>query len=100
MATSEQRDAYRRVILLIMEDIEGCEMEPASKMRVELMNVVSELECRIIEGPNMVRMPVVAKHGTFDRKYKPKGKKAKAWQGGPLAGTARTAVEKPPWFSE
>lgn len=100
MATPSQRDAYRRVIHLIMEEIAGCELDPKAMPTVELMNVVRELESRIIEGPNVASTPHAAKHEKFDRKYHPKRKNAQAWRQGPLATVSTGAVTKPPWFSD
>lgn len=108
MATPAQRDAYRRVINLILEEIEGCELKPDAPETVELMDIVREMEGRIIAGP--YALPSQPAKPTFA--HKPKGKsnqsrmnfqskpKARKWQTGPLASTAASPTPKPLWFTD
>jgi hypothetical protein len=102
MASPEQRDAYRRVANLILEEIEGCELEPTAPATIELMNVVREMQDRLTEGLSPRPLHGSPRRQTVkpDRKSHPKPKAAKTWQRGPLA-TTTTAVAKPmpPWFS-
>jgi hypothetical protein len=102
MASPEQRDAYRRVANLILEEIEGCELEPTATATIELMNVVREMQDRLTEGlsPRPLYGSPQRQAAKAERKYHPKPKATKKWQRGPLAATT-TAVAKPmpPWFS-
>lgn len=99
MATPEQRDAYRRVINLILEEIEGCELTPDAPETVELRAVADELESRIIGSLPPSQSPperVTIQRRKDARKFQPKPKK---WQSGPLAASTGTAP-KPPWFTD
>lgn len=100
MATPGQRDAYRRVVNLILEEIEGCGLDPKAPETIELRAVADELESRIIGSPPPSQappMPVTIQRRKDARKWQPKPKK---WQRGPLAATASSASPKPPWFTE
>jgi hypothetical protein len=102
MASPEQRDAYKRVVNLILEEIEGCELEPSATATIELMNVVREMQDRLTEGlsPRPLHASPQRQAVKSDRKYHPKPKATKKWQRGPLAATTATVARPmPPWFS-
>lgn len=103
MATPEQRDAYRRVVNLILEEIEGCELPQDSTSRANLMEIVSEFERRIIYdlelSPRGWQTPQVKPANKPRPKHQPKPKKVKAWQHGPLAAASAGPIPKPPWFT-
>jgi hypothetical protein len=101
MASPEQRDAYRRVANLILEEIEGCELDPTAIPTIELKNVVREMQDRLTEGlsPRPPHAPPRHQAVKSDRKSHPKPKATKKWQRGPLATTTAVAKPMPPWFS-
>lgn len=108
MSAEGKAEALHKAIRLILEEIEGCNMDKMAAETKELMRLVYEFEGRIKrlrevtekkQESKAKRHPFKAKVDTEVHQVKPKAKRtSKAWKFGPLAEKKSEPIPKPPWY--
>jgi hypothetical protein len=99
--TPIHKRSFARVIGLILEEIEGCELDPGHQETRDLRRIIDILQkmAKDQDRPKQQQQQLTLKPQPQKTTRQPYVKKAKKWQNGPLGGQSRNITQKPVWFT-